>query len=165
MHRRHLIAGLALAGLVARSARATVPGEGLLSHLIGEWDVTGQTRGRATATGAVVSRLFGGLFIELLIKDPTGRSPYEARVFFGMDVKGGLVVHWLDATGGESSKTLGFGRLEADAAVFSFAYPDGTFRDRLSYDAGADTWRLRIETGDEASPVVFSDWRFTRRAR
>lgn len=149
--------------LAAPAAHATTPADGVLGRFVGDWTVSGQTRGHATATGAEVRAQFGGAFVELHIQDPTGRSPYEARVWFGQDGAGKLVIHWLDATGGETSRTMGTGDIKGDSLMFAFPYPDGTFRDRLEYDRAHDQWRLRIETGDKA-PVVFSDWLFTRRA-
>ncbi len=152
-----------LAALALHRAHAAAPvATGLLAHLLGTWSIHGTTRGRPTTTGAEITPQFGGAFIEMHIKDPAGRSPYEARVFFGQAADGDLVIHWLDRTGGETSRTLGSGHIVADSLVFSFPYPDGTFRDRLSFDPAHDTWRLRIETGPAGQPVTFSDWYFDR---
>lgn len=158
------LAALLVTGL-ATLAQAAPLTAGALGRFVGTWAVTGETRGRPTETGAEVREAFGGAFLELHIKDPSGRSPYEARVFFGQDEAGGLVIHWLDATGGATSKTLGAGRVTAEGAAFAFPYPDGVFRDRLTYDAGRDTWRLLIQTGPENAPETFSDWTFRRADR
>jgi hypothetical protein len=161
--RRMWAMAAAVAAVVGANGAAAAPlQDGPLGRFVGDWTVTGTTRGRPAATGAEVRPVFGGAFLELHVKDPAGRSPYEARVFFGQDAKGALVVHWLDATGGETSRTLGSGEVRGDAAVFRFPYPDGEFRDRLEYDRAHDRWRLLIVTGPEAQPKVFSDWVFER---
>ena len=52
--------------------------------------------------------------------------------------------------------------MTGDLVTLVFPYPDGTFRDRLSYDPTRDRWRLLIEMGPEAHPRTFSDWSFSR---
>lgn len=154
-----LLAGLLLAAAPACAAPMT---EGPLRPLVGDWTVTGTTRGKAITTGAQVRPVFDGAFLEMHIKDQADAASYEARVFIGRNDKGGLVVHWLDATGGETSQTLGSGALTADGAKLVFPYPDDEFRDRLDYDRAHDRWRLFIEMGPRDHPKVFSDWYFDR---
>jgi hypothetical protein len=154
--------GFAL-GCSASALANPKPTEGVLSHFVGAWNVTGTTLGKPTVTSAEVQTEFGGSFLELHIKDPAARNGYEARVFFGTDSAGHLVVHWLDGTGGESSRTLGSGQAQGDLVTLDFPYPDGAFRDRLTYDSAQDSWRLYIETGPVDHPQVFSDWLFKRR--
>jgi hypothetical protein len=134
----------------------------VLSRFVGSWTVTGTTMGKPTVTAARVLAEFGGAFLELHVKDPSGKSTYEARVFFGREKDGSLIVHWLDATGGETSRTLGTGRIDGDLVTLNFPYPDGMFRDRLSYDRAHDRWRLWIEMGPTDNPETFSDWDFSR---
>jgi hypothetical protein len=163
-----LVKSLALAfGLVLGASlpafAAPKPIDGVLSHFIGKWSITGTTRGKPAVTGADVQPEFDGNFLDLHIKDPAGRDGYEARVYFGSDASGSLVVHWLDATGGETSRTLGGGQVQGDVVTLTFPYPDGVFRDRLTYDRTQDSWRLFIEMGPADHPKVFSDWYFKRR--
>ena len=156
------LAGMLALTMSIPTAEAASPTLGLLGKFIGDWTITGVTRGLPTQTGAQVRSVFGGAFIEMHIKDPAERSPYEARVFFGEDDSSALVVHWLDATGGETSHTLGTGTIEGDHVTLSFPYPDGEFRDRLDYDRVTDRWRLVIEMGPLDYPAPFSDWTFDR---
>jgi len=161
--RAALIAVLFAASMAAaQAASAASPTLGVLGHLIGDWTITGVTRGRPTLTAAQVRDVFGGAFLEMHIKDPADRSPYEARVFFGEDAQGALVVHWLDATGGETSRTLGTGSIKGDHVALTFPYPDGEFRDRLDYDRVGDRWRLVIEMGPKDHTELFCDWSFDR---
>jgi hypothetical protein len=157
------LAGFAL-GLVlwAAPAWAAPPAWGVLDRFVGIWAVTGTTLGHPADTGAEVRPAFGGAFLELHVKDPKAKDAYEARVFFGQDAGGRVVVHWLDRTGGEYSRTLGAGQLTPDGARLVFPYPDGDFRDALTYDPAHDRWRLLIETGPKDKPQVFSDWWFDR---
>lgn len=157
-----LAAGLLLGG--AGAAGAAPVTDGVLGKFVGAWAISGTTRGEETATMAQVRPAFGGAFVELHIKDPSGRSDYEARVFLGQDEDGTVVAHWLDGTGGGSSRTLGTGRIVGDRLDLTFAYPEGEMRNQLSYDRAQDAWRMRIEMGPKAAPRVFSDWRFVRRA-
>ena len=106
-----------------------------------------------------------GAFLALHIHDPQGRNPYEADLFFGRTADKGVVVHWLDGTGGETSRTLGIGTETADALSFTFPYPGGTFYDRLSYDAAHDRWRLLIDKESGGHRTPFSDWFFDRAAK
>lgn len=136
--------------------------EGILGNFIGSWAISGKIRGEDTANSAEVRPQFNGAFIELHIKDPAGRSPYEARVFLGEAADGAIVAHWLDGTGGGSSRTLGHGRVVGDTIELRFSYPEGELRDRLEYDRTRDRWRLYIEMGPEDQPKVFADWHFDR---
>ena len=160
---RSALATVICFGIVSTASAAPKPTDGVLNHLIGSWKIEGTTLGKPTITGAEVRAEFGGSFLELHVKDPANRDPYEAQVFFGTDNKGRLVIHWLDGTGGETSRTLGSGQVKGDLATMRFSYPDGVFRNRLTYDEGHDRWRLFIEMGPMDHPKVFSDWVFTRR--
>jgi len=136
--------------------------DSVLRRFVGSWTISGTTRGKATASAAEVRPQFGGAFLELHIKDPTGKLPYEARVFLGEAKDGTIVAHWLDGTGGETSRTLGSGRIVGDRVELTFPYPEGEFRDRLEYDRVRDRWRLFIEMGPPDQPKTFSDWYFER---
>jgi len=166
--RRGAVLALVLAAVVgvgmvsSRPAYAAPLTEGPLGPFVGDWTISGTTRGKAITTGAEVRPVFGGAFLEMHIKDPAGAAPYEARVFIGRNDKGRLIVHWLDATGGETSQTVGMGDLTADGAKLGFPYPGNEFRDRLDYDRAHDRWRLIIEMGPPSHPQVFSDWDFDR---
>ena len=151
---------IAVAGDACQAAPVG-PGS-VFDRLVGTWTVDGTTRGRPTSTGAEARSELGGTFTELHIKDPRGVDRYEARVFFGKQENGELVVHWLDGTGGETSRTLGSGAVNGDVVTITFAYPDGTFRDTFAYDRINDRWRLLILTGPRDHPRTFSDWRFDR---
>ena len=153
---------LAFVAGAATSAAAAPVTDGVLGRFVGDWTVSGTTRGKPAATAAQVRSEFGGAFVELHVKDPAGRSPYEARVFFGQADDGALVAHWLDATGGEMSRTLGRGQAAADRVDLVFAYPEGEMRNRLIYDRAHDRWRMLIEMGPKDQPRVFSDWYFDR---
>jgi hypothetical protein len=154
---------LSLVLLTVPAAAATAPPAwGPLDRFVGTWTITGTTLGKPADTGAEVRPAFGGAFLELHIRDPKAKDAYEARVFLGQDARGRLVVHWLDATGGEYSRTLGAGELTPDGARLVFPYPDGEFRDALTYDATHDRWRLLIEMGPKDKPKTFSDWWFAR---
>jgi len=147
---------------VPAAAASGPPAWGALDRFVGTWTIVGATLGKPADTGAEVRPAFGGAFLELHVRDPKGRDPYEAAVFFGQDAADGLVVHWLDATGGETSRILGVGQLTPDGATLVFPYPSGEFRDTLTYDSVHDRWRLLIETGSKDKPKTFSDWRFER---
>jgi hypothetical protein len=159
---KRVLLALILFSAVARPTCAASLTDGILGQFVGNWTISGFTLGKPADTGAEVKPAFGGAFIEMHVQDPTGRSHYEARVFFGEDSKGGLVVHWLDATGGEPSRTLGSGKIAGDHITLYFPYPDGPFRDRLDYDRAHDRWRLLIEMGPKDHPQTFSDWYFAR---
>ena len=154
--------GFAL-GCSASALAAPKPTDGVLGHFVGTWSITGTTLGKPTVTSAEVQPEFDGSFLELHIKDPTAPIGYEARVFFGSDSSGRLVVHWIDGSGGETSRTLGRGQIQGNLVTMDFPYPDGAFRDRLTYDSAKDSWRLYIESGPIDHPQVFSDWIFKRR--
>ncbi len=134
----------------------------VFDRLAGTWTVSGTTMGKPTRTSADARSEFNGTFTELHIKDPRGVDHYEARVFFGKAENGKLVVHWLDGTGGETSRTLGSGDVTGDVVTMTFAYPEGTFRDTFTYDRIKDRWRLLILMGSTNHPRTFSDWYFDR---
>ena len=161
MHKWKLLPLCLLASLSQAVAAAPLT-DSVLGRFVGTWAITGTTRGKATVTGAEVRPQFGGAFVELHIKDPAGKVPYEARVFLGEAKDGSIVAHWLDGTGGETSRTLGHGRIIGDRVELNFPYPEGEFRDRLEYDRARDRWRLFIEMGPKDQPKTFSDWYFER---
>jgi hypothetical protein len=149
--------------LLAAPAAAAPPAWGVLGRFVGDWTITGTTLGKPANTAAQVRSVFGGAFLEMHVADPKGgKDAYEARAFIGQDAKSALVMHYLDGTGGEYSRTLGAGQLTPDGARLVFPYPDGAFRDALTYDPAHDRWRLLIETGPKDAPKTFSDWWFER---
>ena len=83
-------------------------------------------------------------------------------MFVGRKDDGQFLAHWLDGTGAETSRTLGHGALAGDTLQLTFPYPEGEFRDSLSYDRARDRWRLLIVTGPQQPPEIFSDWYFER---
>ncbi len=155
-----------LLGSVSAPSQAPAPhkpiADGVLGHFLGTWTITGTTLGRPTITEAQVQELFSGSFLELHIKDPANKDRYEARVFFGQTQAGSLVVHWLDATGADTSQILGKGTVAGNVVTLTFPYPEGTFRDKLTFDPAQDRWHLFIEMGPADHPKVFSDWYFDR---
>lgn len=161
MYRAWVLAFGLLLSAPNTAAAASVT-DGVLGRFIGRWAVSGTTRGEPTTTAAEVKAQFGGAFVELHVADPSGRNDYEARVFFGRTDDGAVVVHWLDGTGGASSRTLGAGTAVGDRVDLTFAYPDGEMRNRLDYDRATDRWRMRIEMGPRDKPSLFSDWIFVR---
>ena len=52
--------------------------------------------------------------------------------------------------------------MDGNLVLIAFPYPDGAFRDRLTYDPLHDRWRLLIEMGPKGHPGTFSDWHFDR---
>jgi hypothetical protein len=161
MHKWKLF-GLCLLVTLPLPASAAPLTEGVLGRFVGNWTVSGTTRGEPTTTGAQVRPQFGGAFLELHIKDPAGKVPYEARVFFAETKDGSIVAHWLDATGGETSRTLGTGRIVKNRVELIFPYPGSDFRNRLEYEPLSDRWRMLIQMGPKDKPRTFSDWYFKR---
>ena len=147
---------------IAAAAQAPPLTGGAFEHLIGDWVITGVTRGKPTQTGAEVRSVFGGAFLEMHITDPDKRSPYEARVFIGEDAQGGLIVHWLDGTGGDTSRTVGTGTIKGNHITLKFPYPGAEFRDHLDYDRVKDRWRLVIDMGPPNHVEEFCNWAFDR---
>jgi len=154
-----------LLALSAQPALAASLTDSMLGRLVGTWTVTGTTQGSQTNftnTGAEVRTQFYNSFIEIHISDPSGRSPYEVRLFIGEAKDGTIIAHWLDGGGAERSRILGTGRIIDDRIELRFPYPDGEFRRKIEYDRLRDRWRLLIETGSEKEPKTFSDWYFER---
>ena len=111
---------LCLLASISQAVMAAPLTDSVLGRFTGTWAVTGTTRGKPTVIGAEVRPQFGGAFLEMHIKDPAGKLPYEARVFIGQADDGNIVAHWLDGTGGETSRTLGSGRIVGDLVELNF---------------------------------------------
>ena len=152
-----IIVGAAFA-LAQPSFAAPPVADGALAHLVGNWKVNGTTMGKPTSTRAEVRSELGGAFLAMHIKDPTGKDPYEALVFFGWLRDGGILVHWLDVSGGETSRTLGTGRVDRNEVKLNFPYPKDALRDSLTYDSQHDRWRLFIKDGPTHHQSIYSDW-------
>jgi hypothetical protein len=135
----------------------------VLDKLTGDWIAQGPLLGKPVCDAARARWVLDGQFLELSFNSKMPGRPYQAMIFIGQDGPA-LSVHWLDVFGGTFAKVLGAGELDKDGASLTFPYPDGAFRDRLSYDRPHDRWRLLIQTGSGAKTQVLSDWMFTRAA-
>jgi hypothetical protein len=121
----------------------------LLAALDGNWIMVGDVRGEPVRYRLTVKPILARTFTELHMTDVQVPPEYEARVFLGHDEKSGQVIaHWLDVFGAKGSIPHGTGHMTADSIEFTVPYPDGPFRDTLTFDAATGKWRFTIEASD-----------------
>jgi len=120
----------------------------LLKALDGDWQMTGDVRGKAVTYAMHAAPTLQDKFTEIHMTDVQRPPKYEARLFIAYDpLKKSLIAHWLDNFGGEASIPHASGQIEGNTIEFVFPYKDGPFRDRLTYDSKTSSWTFTIEAG------------------
>jgi hypothetical protein len=137
----------------------------LLKALDGRWVMTGDVMRKPVTYDLESGPVLAAAFTELHMKDVQVPAEYEARVFLGWDdASKTVIVHWLDSFGGRYSIPHGTGRIDGTSIVFTIAYPDGPFRDMLTYDPAAQAWSFLIEAGQkDGSWQHFAAYQIRRR--
>jgi hypothetical protein len=121
--------------------------DGFLDHLVGEWNLTREGRGRTARNSVAAQWVLGHQFVELHMIDVEQPPTYEALVLIGYDVqRAQYVVHWCDSFGGGYAG-VGRGVRRGDAIEFRFDYPDGPFFNTIAWDAAAGAWTCTLENG------------------
>lgn len=136
-----------------------------LDDMVGTWTMTGHVMGDSVEYDATGTWVLNHQFLRLRMEDVNTPPEYVARVFIGYDGKNKeYVAHWLDSSGGRSSKTLGYGQLEDNAIEFRFDYPEGPFRTTFE-QIGDNTWHIRMRSkGDNGSWSAFADFEMVPRS-
>lgn len=136
---------------VPTGAFAQAPWESLLDRLVGRWTMNGAVLGEHVTYSMTGVRTLEGRFVELHMKDVHVPPGYEARVLIGCDSTGHRVIaHWMDSFGAAYSVPHGVGVIRGDTLELAFAYADGPFRDRFTYDRRRDAWRFLLESADSS---------------
>ena len=138
-----------------------------LDGLVGEYIVKRSIRGKVFESRMTTSWVLNHQFFSLWMSDGKDPSDYSAQVFIGYDdAKKSYVVHWIDTFGGSISETVGYGKRDGYKIVFEFAYPDGPFRNTLSWEPKTDTWKFTMQNSDGKSGwKLFAEDVLTRRNR
>lgn len=111
--------------------------------------MVGDVMGKSVKYRLIVRPILVQTFTELHMTDVEEPPQYEARVFLGYDKESGQVIaHWLDVFGALGSIPHGTGHIADNTIEFTIPYPDGPFRDTLTYNSAAGTWRLTIEASE-----------------
>ena len=141
----------------------------LLNKLVGRWDLTGQMGQTPLQQRVECHWVLGGLFVQLhfisVLPPPKGNTPYEALYHIGYNEHQGIyVLHLLDTFGVGTSCIVGIGKREGDSIPFVFEYEDGPFTNRLSWDAGTETWTFEQTHLQGGAVHVFATKRMMRQA-
>jgi hypothetical protein len=160
---------VAMASLSAQ-AQESADGRGhplqdpFLDGLVGQWQVARVMPNRTAENTVQAEWVLNHQFLLLHYRDAATPSKYEAMVFIGYDNAGQhYVVHWIDVFGGHFSQTLGSGKRDGNALLFTFDYPDGAFQNTFTFDPKEKTWtslmRQKNKTGEWST---FAEDRFRR---
>ena len=159
------VLSIALA-IASRSAAAQAEhaSNALLDSLVGHWRMTGQVRGHPVAYDLDVRRILNGAFIQLHMKDVARPAQYEALVLIGEDtVSNGVLVHWLDSTGGANSVPSGEGSTAGDTLTFDIPYPGHPFRDTFVHRRSDGSWTFHLDARDaRGGSKVFASYEVHR---
>lgn len=161
-----LIAVSLVCATPAAAQGATPAGmDSLIARLVGTWRMAGMVRGHPAMYHLDATRVLHDRFVELHMEDVATPPQYEARVFIGVDSAAArYIVHWLDNFGAAFSIPHAVGEARGDTVQFTFAYPDGPFRDTFVYDRQHDSWHFRLESGDSTGAWrLFADYDVQRR--
>ena len=121
-----------------------------LDGLVGDWQVSRVMKIRKAESTAQAEWVLNHQFVRLHYGDAANATNYEATVFIGHDnAAKQYVVHWIDVFGGHFSRTLGFGKRDGNALVITFDYPDGEFRNTLTFDPADRTWTSLMRQKDK----------------
>jgi hypothetical protein len=119
----------------------------ILQKLDGNWDVTGDVRGKAVQYSVITAPALQGKFTEISMNDIQAPSQYEARIFIGFDSDSNqIIAHWMDSFGAQYSIPHGAGSISENTIEFIVSYPDSSFIDRFVYYPEGDSWILEITT-------------------
>lgn len=123
-----------------------------LDDLVGTWTMTGHVRGDSIEYHARGGWVLNDQFLRFRMEDVNAPPAYAARVYIGYDrEEQEYVAHWLDVTGGGSSKTIGYGQLENGSVQFNFDYPEGPFRTTFERKRDA-VWHILMRSkGDDGT--------------
>jgi hypothetical protein len=132
-------------GALVDAAAAAGERPALLVALDGRWTMVGDVVGKPVKYDMEVLPTLQSTFTELHMTDVQTPAKYEARVFIGVGKGGEVIVHWLDSFGAQFSIPHGTGAITEDTIVFNIPYPDGQFRDTLTYRPAEQAWTLTIE--------------------
>jgi Protein of unknown function (DUF1579) len=160
---------VAIASLAAQ-AQESADGRGhplqdpFLDGLVGQWQVARVMPNRTAENTVQAEWVLNHQFLLLHYHDAATPSKYEAMVFIGYDNAGQqYVVHWIDVFGGHFSQTLGSGKRDGDAVLFTFDYPDGAFQNTFTFDPKEKTWTSLMRQKNKAGEwSKFAEDRFRR---
>lgn len=154
MSRRFLVV-LCLGLFFFRSALAQEEGnpshleDAFLDQLTGTWTMVGHVMGDSVTYSADAEWVLSHQFLRLRMEDVSTPPEYVAHIYIGYDPEEEeYVAHWLDDSGGRSSKTLGFGQREGKTVTFEFDYPEGLFRTTFEQKAG-EAWHVLIRAKED----------------
>jgi hypothetical protein len=149
----------AVTAALGAPARAEVPAppfaDPLLEQLVGKWKLTRQIHGSRAENVVTAQWVLQHQFLQLTMREVTGRPGYEALVLIGRGVDG-YVVHWCDSFGGRLS-ALGQGKRSGSSIEFAFRYPSGPFYNTFTWNPRTKGWTFRMENvGKDARRVLFA---------
>ena len=153
--------------LATTPAAAALDGEGipmndpLLDKMVGHWTLSGTMVGRPATHDVDVEWVLNHQFLRIHEVDKAGG--YEAMPMIGYDnTSERYVAHWIDVFGGRWSETLGYGKRDGDAVVFTFKYPDGPFRTAFRWDGKQWHWTMTQKNASGAW-TTFAEMVLTKR--
>jgi hypothetical protein len=142
--------------------------QAFLSRMVGSWDLTGEM-GNVPLRQEVEARwVLGNRYVEMrcrsvLPSDP-GMQPYEAIYLIGHHAASAqYVLHLFDTFGVALHPVPGIGVQEGNSIPFIFAYDQGPFLNRFTWDSEMDTWEHELVDQSEESPRLFARKRLRRR--
>lgn len=121
---------------------------GLLRALDGSWRMSGDVKGKAVNYSMSAAPALQGTFTEMRMKDVQVPAKYEAVVFLGYDKASQTVIaHWMDNYGPKYSIPHATGQIAGNTMQLIFPYQSGLFRNTMTYDPDAGSWKFVLESG------------------
>jgi hypothetical protein len=157
---RTLLAGFALF-FASFAARAQQPSfqDALLDHLAGNWVFHGTFAGEETTHDLSAEWILDHHY--LLIHDVSretkdGHPAFDTKLYVGWDKSAKrYACVWLDNSGGLSPESVGYATRSGDTMAFVFTSREGDTRLTFAYNAGTNSWEVRMDSADTPpDPVV-----------
>ena len=108
--------------------------DNLLERLVGTWAAEGHLLGAEVSYNVEAEFVLEGSFLLLSLTDAADPPQYDSMIFIGRSAShGDYIAHWLDTTGADGARVVGFGEGEVDRLTLTFHYEGGDFRDVFDF--------------------------------
>ena len=148
--------------LSACPALAQEKSDPALTRLVGSWVGQGQMLGEEANYKAEAEMVLDGSFLLLSLTDASEPPQYDSRIFIGRSKeRGDYVAHWLDTTGADGARVVGFGDGNEDHLTLTFHYEGSDFRDTFEFQTDGSFKLVVDRQGDDGRWQAFARYVFT----
>lgn len=138
---------------------AADPAHAALDRLAGCWDAPGEVMGKRVETRVRAKWRLGGRYLLLESHGLDPADPYDAAIVIGDHDKTRLSSWWMDSFGAGYS-AAGEGKVQDDAILLDYRYPDAIYANRIAPEGKGWRWTIVARQAD-GSEKPFASYRLT----